>query len=153
MPTGLGGAKREYYDNDGVGEDPPSRDAAVVYGTVGSVAVYEEYRTRDSADGRSRLESANNQLSGYFGLAYGCAAGSYRGTAPRPSYESGGPGVTKKPLTSDIWFSCTIAGAEGDENVTGEAVGWTSKKTAWLVIADSETSARDLVQALAVAAP
>jgi hypothetical protein len=57
--------------------------------------------------------------------------------------------VTKKPLSTDVWFSCIIDGAEGDDNFTGQAVGWTSKKTAWLVVADTQTTARNLVQALA----
>jgi hypothetical protein len=153
MPKSLGDTKRELYDNSGAGEDPPSRDAGVVYGRVGSAAVYEEYRTNDTADGKPQLESANNRLSAAFGLVYACAKGSYEGTAPRPSYPGGGPGVTKKPITTPIWFSCTVHGAEGDDNFTGQAVGWTSKKTAWLVVADSETSARHLVHALALAGP
>jgi hypothetical protein len=151
MPKRLGDTKRQLYYNSGAGEDPPSRDAGVVYGTVGSVAVYEEYRTTDTADGKAHIESANNQLSGSFGLVYGCAEGSYRGTAPRPSYPHGGPGVTKRPLTTDIWFSCTVDGAEGEESFTGQAVGWTRRKTAWLVVADSKTSARNLIDALAQA--
>jgi hypothetical protein len=137
------------YYSSGAGEDPPARDAALVYGTAGSVAVYEEYRTTDTSDGKPRIESANNRLSAGFGLVFGCTKDSFRGTAPKPSYPQGGPGVTKKPVTTDIWFSCTIDGAEGDDNFTGQALGWTSKKTAWLVIADSQTTARDLVQALA----
>ena len=121
----------------------------MVYGTVGSVEVYEEYQTTDTADGKPQLESANNQLSAAFGLVFGCTKDSYRGTAPRPSYPQGAPGVTKKPLSSDVWFSCTIDGVEGDDNFTGQAVGWTSKKTAWLVVADSQRTARELVEALA----
>jgi hypothetical protein len=121
----------------------------VVYGTVGSVSVYEEYEATDSADGKPERESANNLLSAAFGLVFACTKDSYRGTAPRPSYPQGGPAVTKKPLSSDVWFSCTVDGAEGDEQFTGQAVGWTSKKTAWLVVADSPSTARDLVDALA----
>jgi hypothetical protein len=148
MPRSLGGTKRKLYYTPG-DADEPSRDAGVVYGRVGSVAVYEESETTDTADGKPQLESANNQLSAAFGLVFGCAEDSFRGTAPRPPYPHGGPGVTKKPLSTDVWFSCTIDGAEGDDNFTGQAVGWTSKKTAWLVVADTQTTARNLVQALA----
>jgi hypothetical protein len=56
--------------------------------------------------------------------------------------------VTKKPLTKPVWFSCPINGAEGDDNFTGQAVGWTSKKTAWLVVAKDTTAAAAIVTAL-----
>jgi hypothetical protein len=148
MPSRLGGAKGKVHYNSGDGEDPPARDAGVVYGTIGSVAVYEEYRTSDTTNGRPALISANNQLSAAFGLSLGCAPGSYRGTAPQPTYPQGGPGVTERRIATDVWFSCIVDGAEGNDHFTGQAVGWTSGKTAWLVVADSQTSARDLVQAL-----
>jgi hypothetical protein len=105
--------------------DPPRR--------YGSVTLSEEYVTTDTADGKPELFSANNQLSTAFGVGYGYAKGSYRGTATRPAYPQGGPGVTNKRITKPVWFSCSINGAEGDDHLTGQAVGWTSKKTAWLV--------------------
>jgi hypothetical protein len=148
MPKELGGTRRHLYYTPGDAVEP-SRDAGVVYGSVGSLAVYEEYRTTDTVDGKPEMASANNQLSAAFGLVFACTKGSYRGTAPRPSYPQGGPGVTNKPLTTDVWFSCTIDGAEGQDDFTGQAVGWTSRKTAWLVIADSQPTARTIVKALA----
>ncbi len=51
-----------------------------------------------------------------------------------------------------IWFSCRIDGAEGAEDFTGHAVGWTSGKTAWQVVARDERTARQLVTALHEAA-
>jgi hypothetical protein len=47
-----------------------------------------------------------------------------------------------------MWFSCKIDGAEGDDNFKGHAVGWTSKKAAWLVIAKDEKTARSLIAGL-----
>ena len=133
--------------------DPRDKEfATVTYGETDSVTVSGEYVTKDTADGKPELFSANNQLSAMFGLGLGCARGSYRGTAPRPSYSGGGPGVTQKPLSKDVWFSCTIDGAEGDESFTGEAVGWTSKKTAWLVVAKDKPAIQATVAALRQAA-
>jgi hypothetical protein len=56
--------------------------------------------------------------------------------------------VTEKPLTKPVWFSCTVAGAEGDDTFTGAAVGWTSRHAAWLVLAHNPDAARSLVAAL-----
>ncbi len=88
-----------------------------------------------------------------FGLGLGCAKGSYRGTAPRPSYSGGGPAVTRKPLTRNVWFSCTIDGAEGDDSFTGNAVGWTSHQTAWLVVGQDKRTTQAIVDALRQALP
>ena len=152
MPKTLGGKAGEVWFNSGDGEDPPARDAGVGYGSVGSVAVSEEYATDDTASGKPAVMSASSLLSASFGLMYGCAKGTYHGTAPRPMYPGGGPGMSERPLKRPTWFSCRIDGAEGDDGFSGYAVGWTSKKTAWLVVAKDENSARLLVAALQEAA-
>jgi hypothetical protein len=51
-----------------------------------------------------------------------------------------------------VWFSCRVDGAEGDDEFSGYAVGWTSKKTAWLVVAQDQNATRGFVTALRDAA-
>jgi hypothetical protein len=129
--------------------DPGDRYyAGLDYGTFGTVTVAGEQMTRDTPSGKKELMSANNVLAATFGLSLSCAKGSYRGTAPHPGYAHGGPGVTDKPLTKPVWFSCRVDGAEGVDNFTAEAVGWTSRKTAWLVVAHDTSAARSLAAAL-----
>ena len=152
MPKKLDGQQGKAYYNSGAGEDPPARDAGLIFGKFGSVSVYEEYVSSDTSSGKPKLFSANNQLSASFGLVYGCAKGTYRGTAPKPLSPRGGPGVTRGPLTRSVWFSCRIDIAEGDDAFSGYAVGWTRKKTAWLVVARDENAIGVLVKALSNAA-
>ena len=152
MPSTLGGKARHESYNSGEGEDPPARDAGVVYESLGSVAVYEEYATDDTGSGKSGVMSAGSLLSASFGLMYGCATGTYHGTAPRPMYTGGGPGTSKHPTAKPVWFSCRIDGAEGDDGFSGYAVGWTSKKTAWLVVARDQKTTRLMMAALHEAA-
>jgi len=52
------------------------------------------------------------------------------------------------PLKKPVWFSCEIDGAEGDDNFTGYAVGWTSKHLAWLVVGPDKETTRTAVEAL-----
>ena len=143
MPKTLGGKAGEVFYTSG-DRDDPARDAGVSYGSLGSVAVFEEYTTDDTASGKPAVMSASSLLSASFGLMYGCAKGTYHGTAPHPMYPHGGPGMSEHPLKRPTWFSCRIDGAEGDESFSGYAVGWTSKKTAWLVVAKDEKTARAL---------
>ena len=151
MPKTLGGKAGEVFYTSG-DRDDPARDAGVSYGSLGSVTVSEEYTTDDTASGKPAVMSASSLLSASFGLMYGCAKGTYHGTAPHPMYPHGGPGMSEHPLKRPTWFSCRIDGAEGDESFSGYAVGWTSKKTAWLVVAKDEKTARLLVAALHEAA-
>ena len=148
MPTTLGGKAGEVWYKSGDGDDPPARDAGVGYGSVGSVAVFEEYATDDTGSGKPGVMSASSLLSASFGLMYGCAKGTYHGTAPRPMYPGGGRGLSVKPMTRSSWFSCRIDGADGDDGSSGYAVGWTSKKTGWLVVALDEKTTRALMAAL-----
>jgi hypothetical protein len=152
MPKQLGGSTAHRYYNDGVGEDPPSRDAGITYGKSLGISVFEEYVSHDTPSGKPELMSANNLLSAAFGLGLACAKHTYRGTAPRPSYPGGGPGVTTVPLKKAVWFSCKVDGAEGDANFTAYAVGWTSKHLAWLVVGTKEEATRIAVKALHTAA-
>ena len=55
---------------------------------------------------------------------------------------------SSKKSSKPMWFSCEIDGAQGDENFRGHAVGWISKKAAWLVIAKDEKTARSLITGL-----
>jgi hypothetical protein len=151
MPKTLGGKAGEVSYTSG-DRDDPARDAGVSYGSLGSVTVFEEYATDDTGSGKPGVMSASTLLSASFGLMYGCAKGTYHGTAPRPMYPHGGPGMSEQPLKRPSWFSCRIDGAEGDDSFSGYAVGWPSKKTAWLVVAKDEKTARLLMAALHEAA-
>jgi hypothetical protein len=139
VPKTVAGHKHKTYT------DPRDKDTAELdYGTFGMVIISSERGTGT----KKSLASANNALSATFGLGLACAKGTFRGTAPPPSYPGGGPSVTEKPLTKPVWFSCTVDGAEGDDNFTGAAVGWTSRHTAWLVVAHDPAAAQLLVAAL-----
>ncbi len=50
--------------------------------------------------------------------------------------------------TTPAWFSCRIDGAEGAEDFSAQAVGWTSSKTAWLTVGPDDVAVRELVTAL-----
>lgn len=148
MPRRVAGQPRE------LSVDPRDKEfASVTYGEKNSVVVAAGDVTGEPPGQKSKETSANNALSAMFGLGLGCAKGSYRGTAPRPSYSGGGPAVTTKPLSKDVWFSCTIDGAEGDDRFTGNAVGWTSHRTAWLVEGQDRGTTQTIVEALRQASP
>ena len=151
MPKTVDGKAGEMSYTAGDKEDP-GRDAGVSYGSVGSVNVFEEYATDDTGSGSPGVMSASTLLSASFGLMYGCAKGTYHGTAPHPMYRGGGPGMSEHPLRRPSWFSCRIDGAEGDDGFSGYAVGWTAEKTAWLVVARDAKTARALMAALHEAA-
>ena len=90
---------------------------------------------------------ATGHLTTQFGMGAVCRGDSYRGTLPEhPDFP--GPGVTEKPLKKSVWFSCRMLYDIGEKEHAGSAVGWTSKKTAWLVIAPDDETARSLVTAL-----
>ena len=116
--------------------------AQLDYGRRGMIPVSAERMARDTPSGRKGLMSANNLLAVTFGLGLACAKGSYRGAAPHPAYQGGGPGVTRMPLTKSVCFSCRVDGAEGEDTYIEQAVGWTSGKTAWLVDAHDPGGAR-----------
>ena len=94
MPKTLGGKAGELSYTSG-DRDDPARDAGVSYGSLGSVTVFEEYATDDTGSGKPGVMGASSLLSASFGLMYGCAKGTYHGTAPRPMYPHGGPGMSE----------------------------------------------------------
>jgi hypothetical protein len=133
---------------------PPEEDfgasAGAQYGTSSTITVLDEYVTNDTESGKPELFRADQLLAASFGLGYACAEGSYRGTIQLFGGESEpGPEVPKRSSRTG-WFSCRIDGAEGDEDFKGHAVGWTSRKAAWLVITEDAEAARALIAALGV---
>ena len=146
LPKELAGETRELYVGPG-----DEGGAGASYGKVGDVQVDEE--------GQGDIDPVVGQLRAYqllqasFGLGAICANNTDKGTIPMPvpSYvEEGLP----KPAAGVVngsgpgWFSCQPL----EDDQWGHAVGWTSKKTAWLVYARDEKAARTLVTALHSAA-
>ena len=147
LPRELFGETRAVHGGEG-GDEEGGASATASYGEAASVRVAEEYVTKDTPSGEPEPLRAAQLLAAGFGLVYACAEGSYEGTAPRPAYPGGGPGPAKGPVTEPVWFSCRVDGAEGEEDFTGSALGWTSGRTAWLVVTSGEGDTRTLVRAL-----
>ena len=104
------------------------------------------------------VKDPRNVLAGMFGLLFACQKGSYVGIAPQlgGGGEQAGPTVVQddSPNVNDQlwWFACTVAGAEGDPTLRGQAVGWAGGDVAWLTISPNKTVARRLIAALVEAA-
>lgn len=101
-------------------------------------------------DGISEDTDAQDTLGAMFGLGYGCDVDTYEGTIERDGIVPG-----PDPVAADTvaWFACRIDGAEGEEDFTAHAVGWTSTTDiAWLVVGDDELSVRAMVGAVREAA-
>jgi len=147
LPKTLGGETlKASYDRGG--EEGFGPRAIATYGdNVAGLTVAEEYMTSQSASGEPELLTADTLLAANFGLVYACAKKSYRGTI-KPLRGGYGPGFGSKKSSKPMWFSCNIDAAEGDDNFKGHAVGWTSEKAAWLVIAKDEKTARSLITGL-----
>lgn len=58
-----------------------------------------------------------------------------------------GPAVGNRS-PKPVWFSCRIAETQGEQFTDGQALGWTSGKSAWLILGDNESLVRSLVDAL-----
>jgi hypothetical protein len=130
------------------GEEEFGAEANAQYGDRASLSVADEYVTSDTESGKPELFSSGDLLAARFGLVFGCAKRSYRGTI-KPLDGGLGPGFgSSRESSKPMWFSCEIEGAEGDDNFTGFAVGWTSAKAAWLVIADDKKKARLVIAGL-----
>jgi hypothetical protein len=126
-------------------EEEYGATAGAQYGQAQSISVRDEYVSSDTESGEPELFTADQLLAASFGLVYGCEKKSYRGTI-QPLEGGFAPGFGSSPRSSKPrWFSCRIDGAEGDDNFKGHAVGWTSKKAAWLVVAEDEKAARSLI--------
>lgn len=129
-------------------EEEYGATASAQYGDENSISVTDEYTTTDTESGEPELFTAEQLLAASFGLVFACAKSSYRGTI-KPLEGGQGPGFDSPARSSRTnWFSCRIDGAEGDDDFTGHAVGWTSKKAAWLVIAEDEKAARTIITGL-----
>jgi hypothetical protein len=101
-------------------------------------------------DGISEETDAQDKLGAMFGIGYGCDVDTYEGTIERNGIVPG-----PDPVAADevAWFACRIDGAEGDENFTAHALGWTSTtEVAWLVVAPDEEAVRRLVLSMQEAA-
>ena len=135
LPPVLAGQERELY------LPPPEEDVDLVGASYGDSASL-------TVAGELTVEGASSPaLPAMFGLMYGCAEGSYAGTAPGPAEPGGGPDIAAASPPGPVWFSCTVDGAEGDEDFAGHALGWTSGATSWLVVARDPEGLRALVAA------
>jgi hypothetical protein len=88
--------------------------------------------------------TARHLVAARFGLVFAWSKNSYRGNA-LPSPDNG---YAEIPAGEPVWFSCAVDGAEGDEDYKAHAAGWTSGKTAWLVVAPDSKTVRSLITAL-----
>lgn len=151
LPGRLGGADRNLYFSAADEEEEFGAEAGVDYREYATLSVAQEYLADLSGSGKLERFTARNLLAAGFGLVFSCAEGSYRGTFPKERGDRG-PGFSESSSGAPVWFSCAIDGAEGDEDFTGHAVGWTSGKTAWLVVARDRQAARALITELGRAA-
>jgi hypothetical protein len=142
LPQTFAGQARETYATPG--EDGSGPDAGAGYGEDVTVNVSEEYLSNDTEDGSPELLNARDLLAANFMLGLSCSEDGYRGNA-LPLDDEGYPKVR---AGQPIWFSCPVDGAEGDEDFTAHAAGWTSGKTAWLILAPDRDAVRSLVTAL-----
>ena len=150
LPQRLDGEQVRVHYQPADKEEGYGATAEARYGRDFGISVSDEYVTSDTESGEPELFPAHALLASHFGLVFGCAQKSYRGTI-KPREGGGGPGFDPpkgKSASKTGWFSCKIVVAEGDDNFKGHAVGWTSKKAAWLVIAEDENSARALISGL-----
>lgn len=145
LPGSLGGQQKESgYSAASDEEGGSGAEVSVGYGEAISLTVSEEYVTTDTADGKPELMTARELLAVTFRLGLACAEDAYRGNALPLD-----PGAARKiPAGEPVWFSCAVDEAEGDEDFAAHAVGWTSGKTAWLVLAPDSDAVRTLVVAL-----
>jgi hypothetical protein len=151
LPATLDGQDRQLYYSPADKEQEVGAYAGASYGDGLSVSVSQEFRADLSGTGELELFRASDLLAAGFNLVFACAEDSYQGTFPEdPDYS--GPGFSDKPVTAPAWFSCKIDGAEGNDDFTGYAVGWISKKSAWLVVAADRETALLLIGALGEAA-
>jgi hypothetical protein len=152
LPQSLHGEALDVSYEPADKEEGFGASAEASYGEAISISVFDEYVTRDTESREPELFAVDKLLAADFGLVYGCAKGSYRGTIKRSGDGPGFQSAKGKSASASqpMWFSCKIDGAEGNENFKGHAVGWTSKKAAWLVIAEDDKAARSLIAGLVV---
>jgi hypothetical protein len=142
LPKTLAGQRLQTYAS---GAEPGrGATAGALYGEKVMLTVSDEYISEDTADGSRTLMSARHLIAARFGLVFACSKNSYRGNAlPSP-----GKGFADIPAGEPVWFSCAVDGAEGDDSYEAHAAGWTSGKTAWVVVAPDSKTVRSLINAL-----
>jgi hypothetical protein len=150
LPAEISGEARQYLprlsDSEefegepaGVGDE----SAVVSYGQALSVLVSDD----KFAEQAGVPVGAQAKLTATFGTMYACDPDTYEGTIkPHPEFPV--PGPEEVDATTTAWFSCRIDGAEGAEDFSAQAVGWTSSKTAWLAIGPDDAAVRQVVTAL-----
>jgi hypothetical protein len=146
MPEELGGEAPQLMLPGGPDEDEVEEAVSgVFYGDERNVLVSDD----SLADGAGVPEGAGAQasLAAMFGLVYSCDPDTYEGTI-KPHPEFSAPGFSEVDGTTPAWFSCRIDAAEGAEDFSAQAVGWTSAKTAWLIVGPDDAAVRELVTAL-----
>jgi hypothetical protein len=155
LPEQLAGQARRMMPSSE--DEPDDDDAAASYAEVASVLVSDDAITGDAVADSGQPDDdggtpprvvigAQRKLGVLFGLAYGCVPDSYAGNVPAQSLF--GRPEDGQAASEPVWFSCDVNGAEGDETFTAKAVGWTSSRTSWLVIARDDATARSLITSL-----
>jgi len=144
LPEVVGGEARQLMLTEP--DDAEDDFAGVSYGDRTSVLVSDDTFTGEPGAAPEVL-GAQAKLAAMFGLGYVCDPDTYEGTIERhPEFPV--PGSAEVEATTAAWFSCRIDGAEGAEDFTAQAVGWTSAKTAWLAVGPDDAAVRELVTAL-----
>ena len=158
LPAELGGEARQYLpklsdSEDFEGEPAGAGDesAVVAYGKDLSLLVSDDAMS-GGPETPPEMVGAQASLAAMFGLMYACDMDTYEGTIERMPGGYPGPGMAAVDATTPAWFSCRIDGAEGAEDFTAQAVGWTSSETAWLAIGPDDAAVRQFVTALHQAA-
>ena len=151
LPAEMDGEAREYMptlsdSEEGDGDQGAGELAALSYGQELSVLVSDDTVSGEPGT-PPQVIGAQGKLAAMFGLMYACDPDSYEGTIERSS-EFPVPGHAQVDAATPAWFSCRIDGAEGAEDFSAQAVGWTSGKTAWLVVGPDDAAVRGLITAL-----
>lgn len=151
LPAEMDGEARDYMPTLSDGEEG-DRDqgagelAVLAYGQELSVLVSDDTVSGEPGE-PPQVVGAQGKLAAMFGLMYICDPGTYEGTIkPHPEFPV--PGSSEVGTTTTAWFSCRIDGAEGAEDFTAQAGGWTSSETAWLAIGPDDAALQELVTAL-----
>jgi len=151
LPAEMDGEAREYMptlsdSEDGDGDQEGGELAALSYGQELSVLVSDDTVSGEPGT-PPEVVGAHGKLAAMFGLMYICDPDTYEGTIkPHPEFPV--PGSSEVGTTTMAWFSCRIDGAEGAEDFSAQAVGWTSDKTAWLAIGPDDAAVRGLITAM-----
>ncbi len=157
LPAEISGEARQYLprlsdseDFEGEAAGVGDGTAVVSYGQALSLLVSDDELPGigDEFPGIGAVAGgAQANLAATFGVMYICDPDTYEGTI-KPHPDSPVPGFAKVDATTTAWFSCRIDGAEGAEDFSAQAVGWTSSKTAWLAIGPDDAAVRQVVTAL-----